>query len=498
MLSTLKTVFTQKTHEGTTERLLQLSFGYFGLYVITGFLAKYYEKVLGIGGIQYTFYNTIGGMLVCNLVVLIWGWYKFQSSTRIKVLGLNMPREFLYIIPSGICTAIVIPTTTLMYTLPISVMVAMIIMRASIIVISRIIDEAQIRQGILKKTVYWEENVAVVIALGAVALQLLNFKGATAMVQQTGNYAAFFGQLFVFDKSSFDFLGNAAAMTILTFYLVAYTIRIYIMNYYKNTRPKGAIYDTKGFFAVEQIASTLALVLAGFIFFQVVNKPAELPFAPTAAPVAAKAAATPERETLHASMLKAETLLAAHTSKFTAEQRTEAEEALAAASALLADKKAKPEALKASAAAVNKPAAAVQNTFAFQFTDAARNPTPKWLLTIGAGLPFGAAAFFSVFLFMFKGRTATFAGLVNRLTSLIAGTAATLCVFWFIPNQKMPKTEDWVGLVLMFVAIYFIGRSEKKRTCELAKAHEIEPEKGSETVCAPGAAAAAVPAKEQA
>lgn len=484
MFKTLKTVFTQKTHEGTTERLMQLSFAYFGLYILTGFLAKYFDKVLGVSGTQYTFYNTIGGMLICNAVVIIWGWYKFKSTDKIKVLGLEIPREFIYIIPSGICTGIVIPTTTLMYTLPISVMVAMIIMRASIIVISRMIDEAQIRQGILKKKVYWEENVAVVIALAAVALQLLNFKGAMNLVQQTGNYAAFFGQLFVFDKGSFDFLGNAAAMTILAFYLTAYTIRIYIMNFYKNTRKPGAVYDTKGFFAVEQIASTISLVLVGFIFFQMVNRPAELPFTPNAAP-AIMAAASPESEALAASMTKAEALLASDTSKFGPEARAKAEEALAAASTLLTDKKASPEALKAAAAAVEAPVAEVKRSFAYQFSDAARNPTPKWLLSIGAGLVFGFAAFFSVFLFMFKGRTATFAGLVNRLTSLIAGTAATLFVFWFIPGQKPPKMEDWVGLVLMFIAIYFIGRSEKKRMCELAKAREVEPEKGAEVCPAP-------------
>lgn len=495
MFKTLKTVFTQQTHEGTTERLLQLSFSYFGIYILTGFLAKYFDKVLGVGGTQYTFYNTIGGMLICNAIVIFWGWYKFKSTDTIKILGFNMPREFFYIIPSGICTGIVIPTTTLMYTLPISVMVAMIIMRASIIVISRFIDEAQIRQGILKKKVYWEENVAVMIALGAVALQLLNFKGAVALVQQTGNYAAFLGQLFVFDKGSFDFMGNAAAMTILTFYLVAYTIRIYIMNYYKNTRKPGAAYDTKGFFAVEQIASTISLVLVGLIFFHMVNRPAALPFTPNAAPVA-MAAASPERETLAASMAKAEALLTSDTSKFTPANRANSEEALAAASTLLADKKAAPEALKAAAAAVNKPVGDITRSFAYQFTDAARNPTSRWLLAIGAGTVFGFSAFFSVFLFMFKGRTATFAGLVNRLTSLIAGTAATLFVFWFIPGQKPPKAEDWAGLALMFVAIYFIGKAEKKRTRELAKAHEIEPEKGSEVFAPVAGGAVPVPAKE--
>ena len=379
-----------------------------------------------------------------------------------------------------------------MYTLPISVMVAMIIMRASVIVISRLIDEAQIRQGILKKTVYWEENLAVGIALFAVALQMLNFKGATAMVQATGRYSSFIGQLFVFDKSSFDFLGNPAAVTILTFYLVAYTIRIYIMNYYKNTRKPGAVYDTKGFFAVEQIVSTFSLVLAGFLFYQAVNRSAEVPYAAAERPAAAQVAGpAPEREALAATAARAEALLASDTSKFTPENRSGAEDALAAAGELLAYKKVAPEALRAAAESVNKYTAEVEKSFAFQFSDAVKNPTPKWLPTIFSGLPFGFAAFFSVFLFMFKGRTATFAGLVNRLTSLIAGTAATIVVWWLIRDQKPPKTEDWAGLALMLIAIFFIGKAEKKRSCELAKTHEIELEKDAEIVCAPAAPAAA-------
>lgn len=492
MLKTLHTVFTQKTHEGTTERLLQLSFGYFALYVLTGFLAKYFDKVLGVGGTTYTVFNTMGSMLIPTGVVLALGWYKFKSTDYTTVLGVRMPREFLYIVPSGICTAVVIPTTTLMYTLPISVMVAMIIMRASIIVISRIIDEVQIRQGILTKKVYWEENIAVVIALFAVALQMLNFKGAAAAAQASGA-GAFIPALFVIDKANFDFIGNAAAMTILTFYLIAYTIRIYIMNFYKNTRPKGAIYDTNGFFAIEQVTSFSALLIAGVIFFNVVNKAPSVPFVPAAPAPAAAADAAPERQALASAAAAAEKLLVSDAAKFTAEERGAAEAALAAAAPLLADAKAKPEDMKAAADALDKPVKDVKRSFAYQFSNALQNPPSKWGITMISGLPFGIAAFFSVFLFMFKGRTATFAGLVNRLTSLIAGTVATLFVFWIIPGQKMPKPEDWTGLVLMFVAIYFIGRSEKKRACELAKAHEIEPEKDDE-ICAPEPAPA--PAKQ--
>ncbi|PIU18080.1 MAG: hypothetical protein COT18_11245 [Elusimicrobia bacterium CG08_land_8_20_14_0_20_59_10] len=381
MLKTLHTVFTRKTHDGTTERLLQYSFSYFGLYVITGFLAKYFAKVLGMGGNTYTVYNTIGGMLICNLVVVLWGWYRFKSSDHTTFLTVRMPREFFYIIPSGICTAVIIPTTTLMYVLPISVMVAMIIMRASVIIISRVIDAIQIRQGILHKTVYWEENVAVVFALAAVSIKMIYVK-----------------------SGDFNFIHNAAAMTILAAYLTAYSIRIYIFNYYKNTRRKDAIYDTKGFFAVEQIASTLAILTAGALLFYSVDLG-------------------------------------------------------------VADPK----------------------SFGFQFKDSLVNTPALWKEGVLSGLPFGFAAFFSVFLFMFKGRTATFAGLVNRVTSLVAGTVATLVVWWLIAGQKPPALEDWFGLAAIFLAIYFMGRAEQKRACELARAHEIEPEKDTGTTCAPEA-----------
>lgn len=67
---------------------------------------------------------------------------------------------------------------------------------------------------------------------------------------------------------------------------------------------------------------------------------------------------------------------------------------------------------------------------------------------------------------MFKGRTATFAGLVNRLTSLIAGTAATL-LFAVIWGGKFPKTEDWITLGFILVAVAFLTKAEKKRTKEL-------------------------------
>lgn len=376
-----------RSEDGSTERLIQYSFLYFFSYVVYTVLTKMLGKLYGIGGTVFTVYNTIGGMLVCNIVAIWLGWYKFKSSTYIKFLGINMPKEFLYIIPSGICTAIVIPTTTLMYTLPISVMVAMVIMRASIIIISRIIDQLQIWQGILKKKVYWQENVGAFFAILALSVQLF----VKIIETEKGISVRFFE----FRGGDFDFIRNAAAMTILSFYLIAYSIRLYIMNYYKNTRPKGAIYDTKGFFAIEQFSSTIFLVLMGVVYYYTVNIDT------------------------------------------TVENYTK--------------------------------------TFAYEFKYSFINVPDKWFIMVLSGIPFGVAAFFSVFLFMFKGRTATFAGLVNRITSLIAGTGNTL-ILWLLWNKlgfKFPKHEDWIALILISIAIIFLSLAEKRRACELISNKEI-------------------------
>ena len=73
---------------------------------------------------------------------------------------------------------------------------------------------------------------------------------------------------------------------------------------------------------------------------------------------------------------------------------------------------------------------------------------------------------------MFKGRTAPFAGLVNRLTSLTAGTTATL-ILHYMYKMRAPKTEDWVSLVFILVAVGCLTIAEKKRVAELQGAHEL-------------------------
>ena len=348
---------------GSTNTLLRLCSGYFIFYVLTGVLVKYFLRFHypdlapeDFKGIRFLVNSTLGANLIVLAVILAFRWVKLKSNRIVQWGPLRFPSELFYIFPSGICTGIIIPTTTLMYTLPISIMVAMVIMRGSVIVISRAVDAIQIKQGILEKTVYWEENAGVVLALCAVATNVI-----------------------AVDKGEFAFFGSTPAMIILGAYILAYAFRIYIMNYYKNTRAEGVPHDSRGFFATEQIAASLTLAaMAVFVW----NAPAMFGW------------------------------VGGRTAAFRA---------------ALAD--------------------------------------PDYAAVL-AGVPFGIVAFFSVFIFLFRGRTATFVGLVNRLTSLLAGIAATLAFMHW--GGRAPTMRQWISVLFIFAAVYFLTRAEKRRAAELA------------------------------
>ncbi len=370
-----------KSAPGSTARLLELCGGYFFFYVVTGVLVKFFTGSLNGGAprlsdVAYLVNNTVGGNLLCLVAVFALGWIPFPHKH-----GGRWPRETPYILASGVCTAVIIPGTTLLYTLPISVMVAMVIMRGSIIVISRLVDAIQLAQGILKRKVYAQENWAVAFALLAVGANLLPvpmapwFEAHPDIAQALGISTAKL-------RGGFDFVHNPLAMWTLGAYITAYAVRLYLMNFFKNTRKGPADVDNTGYFSLEQLSASAVIFGAmGVIWFGVQSW----------------GWADPRLVMTH---------------------------------------------------------------------EAVQAPD---LLAIASGLPYGLVAFFSVFLFMFQGRTATFAGLVNRLTSLLAGTTATLILAWFW-GQKPPAVTEWVSFLFILVAVGFLTRAEQKRSAEAAAA----------------------------
>jgi hypothetical protein len=362
---------------GSTGRLLQLCLAYFLSYVATGLLVKWFTGGLHeprMSDIAYLVNNTAGGNLLCLVAVFALGWVPFPRGRDGR-----WPRETPYILASGVCTAVIIPTTTLLYTLPISVMVAMVIMRGSIIVISRLIDAVQIRQGILKRRVYGAENWAVVFALLAVGANLLPVPLAPWFAAHESTAHAL-GIDPTRLAGGFDFVHNAMAMWVLGAYIGSYAVRLYLMNYFKNTRTGPADVDNRGYFALEQLSASAVIFAAMAAVWWGVKS---------------LGWADPR-------------LVIAH--------------------------------------------------------DTMQAPD---LAGVVSGFPFGLVAFFSVFLFMFQGRTATFAGLVNRLTSLLAGTASTLLLM-AIFHLHPPAATDWVSFGFILVAVVFLARAEQRRTAEAA------------------------------
>ena len=318
------------------------------MYVLVGVFTKYF--IIGtpsLPGMTYLFYSLCGSVLPVLLVILILWWPgRFVSKSEKRILGGLFPVEFAWIIPSGICTGFIVPTTTLMYTYGLSVMVAMVIMRSSLIIVGRIVDSILIWQGYSEKKIKWQENVAV--AFGALAIVII---------------------VFFAGKKDFQFLDSTPMMITMGVYIIPYSIRIYIMSRFKE---EGI--DNKAFFGIEQIFSAITI----FVLI-------------TATIVAVKSGWS------------------------------------------------------------LKQAADFANGY----------DNINWL-AIASGIPFGIVAFFSVFLFLYKLGSATFNVIINRGTSLIAGTCATL-IFHFYFGGKMVKMHEWLALCSVFVAIGFLASAKKSK-----------------------------------
>ena len=370
-----------RTRDAGTAALLRLCAGYYLSYVATGITVKWFTGGLRtpvMGQVAFLFDNTLGSSVICVLAVLALGWLRLPAPQTRRWLGLRVPVETPYIVASGICTAIVIPATTLLYTLPISIMVAMVIMRASVIVISRAVDAVLERRGLLRRPVHAEENWAVVLAVSAMATDLLLAPLAGWLARFAPGAARWLGASSL--HGGFEFLRSPLATGVLIAYIIAYAVRLYWMNVFKLTRPPGPGLDNRGYFAIEQVtaSATMALLTLALV-------------------IAARGFGWQDARVVELSREVA---------------------------------------------------------------------APSWP-ALASGLPYALVAFFSVFLFMFRGRSATFAGLVNRITSLLAGTTATLLLAaWF--HLAPPSGADWASLALVLGAIALLARVERMRASEVA------------------------------
>ncbi|MEK7691289.1 MAG: hypothetical protein AAB425_09730, partial [Bdellovibrionota bacterium] len=204
--------------------ILRLAIGYFGSYVLYGVAIKWVTSTAQMNDIEFLAYSTLSSVLGCLLIALALGWHKNQGPTRLELRVLFL---------SGFCTAIVVPATTLLLAQPVSVMVAMVLMRSGVIILSRIVDSVLKIFGKEVRPVVWQENLAIVFAMAALAL-----KPIVSALNPNGN------------PDHFDFVRDPVVMSVLTLYLAAYFVRLLIMNYYKATASDRKL-NNKGYFVFE-------------------------------------------------------------------------------------------------------------------------------------------------------------------------------------------------------------------------------------------------------
>jgi hypothetical protein len=229
----------------TTVDLFILVPWYFVAYLAQGILSRLFTdpKIKIIESLQTTqmkfmVWSVLGSFAITLSVIFVGKW-----GSRFKPA---FDDEFTLLRISGICAAIVIPTTSILYTFSwLSLMVAMVVMRGSMILTGWIIDLVQFRLGIRKKRVSLLETLAAALGISAVVIVLF---------------------LDSSDPTKPSFWTEPVARWALILYVAAYGVRIYIMNYFKNRREEHNIYgDERAYYSIENPTAAIALAISAGI-----------------------------------------------------------------------------------------------------------------------------------------------------------------------------------------------------------------------------------------
>ncbi len=207
------------------------AFGYFACYVPYSFMTKVMSKGLlpaldgtGLAGFSILPVTALATTVAMVIVISSLGWWKY--ATHSTVFGVNVPHPTKWTFLSGICTALIIGTTTLAYTFDgLSIVFAMVLMRGGVLIIGPIVDK------ITKRKVRWFAYAGMIFALFALLVSL-------------------------FDTSGYQ-VPFLAAIVILT-YLSSYFIRFQFMSRLAKSEKAEA---NKRYFVEEQMTATPIFVL---------------------------------------------------------------------------------------------------------------------------------------------------------------------------------------------------------------------------------------------
>jgi hypothetical protein len=200
------------------------AFGYFACYVPYSALTKYLTKFCDASGTELLPATAIASLVGMFVFLTVMRWWKYAG--RRTVLGVSVPVPGRWTFLSGLCTAAIIPTTTLAYTFNgVSIIFMMLLMRGGVLIIAPIVD------AVSRRHVRWFSWVALGLSLGALL----------AAFSSRGNYAM-----------------TVVAVVDVIIYLTAYFIRLRFMSRLAKSDDENA---RKRYFVEEQMTATPMLVL---------------------------------------------------------------------------------------------------------------------------------------------------------------------------------------------------------------------------------------------
>ena len=227
------------------------AFGYFAAYVPYSFMTKVLTKgLMGTGKddplMAVTSFEILPPTIMASFFVMLcfisamkWWRYATQWTLKLGAREISLPRPRLWTLLSGICSGLVVVTTTLAYTIDgVSIVFAMLLMRGGMLIMSPIIDSLN------KRHVRWFSWAALGMSLAALLISNL--------------WEPFFQGKSIAEVTAF----NAMLGLDLLVYLGSYFFRLSFMSKLAKSDNDD---DTKKFFVEEQMVGTPSILVILFV-----------------------------------------------------------------------------------------------------------------------------------------------------------------------------------------------------------------------------------------
>jgi len=170
--------------------------GYFACYVPYSALTKALSRgvlpgmVRPLDGVELLPVTSIAGCCAALVFVTIAGWWRY--ATQLELFGRSLPRPRRATAQAGVCSAVIVVTTTLAYTFEgVSIVLAMLLMRGGVLAIAPIVD------ALSRRRVRWYSWTALALSALSLFVVFLARGGTRLSIACAVDIALYLGAYFV-------------------------------------------------------------------------------------------------------------------------------------------------------------------------------------------------------------------------------------------------------------------------------------------------------------